>query len=343
MSDGTESAGSIQRVVPRALRLSDAAESVKQFARRFDADRHRLLSALRSTPALVQLARSLGAAKTYVIEWPPEALGALRAGKAVWEKAVDGSLPAVVRLKDNSEIVKHLRLREVSGSSTQGLNALNNLALQSAIASVVEQLEDLDAKLDSVLAGARADRLGYVIAGEQMYGQALAARDPENRHRALHSALQTLATGRGQLMASITSEARLLRPATGNARPFAKAPSEKLADSYRVLEEDARSAALATRSMILVHEELGEPDMAREALGQFAHGLAEPARRLRELAPHVPYSRTFDPQRTWAVLEDRVLPAARASASALEGAPKPLLTEFTPGEILAEPKDGSDG
>lgn len=319
--------------VPLTLSLRDRAESVVQFVRRFGIQRERLFQELRTMPTFVDLARSLGSSSRYVIEWPTEALAAQRAGTAVWQTAADGTLPVVIRLK-NGEIVKHLRLREVADAG-QGLSTLNNLAVQASLAQVVGKLEELDAKLDRVLAGARADRLGQVLAGEQLYAQALAARDPGTRRATLHSAHASLATGRGQLLSNVAEQARALKVPTGSALLFRKNPSRELEERIDAMQEDVKAVALATRSMALVTEELGETGMTAVALSQFASKLSEPVRCLRQLSRYVPFRGGIDPAGVWGVLDDHVLPKARMAAEAMVVPARPLLTEFEPNDLLA--------
>jgi hypothetical protein len=326
----------IARRIPAELPVTPSTEAVRQFDGRFQAARRQVLTALRAAPALAQLVQGLQAAKSYVIEWPPEALTALKDGSAAWQSAADGTLPAVVRLKDNNEIVKHLRLRESGQLTGQGLAALNNLAIQSTLAQVLRQIEELDTKLERVLEGARADRLGLILAGEHLYAQALVAKDADNRRSILHSALQSLGQGRGQLMASIAAEARLLQPPSGSAWPFMETPSQKLGRQLKVLGEDAKAVALATRSVILVHEELGEPGMAKVALDQFWKELAVPAQSLKELAAYAPYAPGDNPAQVWSALSDRLIPSSKVASGELSApaSHQPLLMEFNPGELL---------
>lgn len=323
--------------VPATLHLASVSEAARQFGMRFSVQRARLLAGLRSAPAVSQLIQELKSSATYVIEWSPAARAALRNATATWQTNADGTIPVVLRAKEGGAILEHLKLREIAANSSQCLSALNNLTMQLAIAEILTCLEELDEKLVRVIAGQRADRGGLVLGGEHLYRQALQARGEANRAQALHSALQCIAQGRAQLMQAICEEAAHLRPASGSAIPFKRSQTARLKDTFIQLESDAKLVALATKSMILINEELHEPDMARVALLQCAEGLLKPAPILRAFAQHVPYSKEFDPARMWSVLVERVSPAVQQSIRTLDPDEEPqmIACEFSANELLS--------
>ena len=127
---------------------------------------------------MVELVRSLDPKKLYSLEWPPGMLEAVQNGEATWKKYADGSLAVVLRDKDNKSFVKHLRLRE-SDVPFQSAAALSNMAVQAALADVVARLEEIDAKLERALVGARADRHGAAQGRRQVVAiGAIAERAP---------------------------------------------------------------------------------------------------------------------------------------------------------------------
>lgn len=308
--------------VPSALSPVGRDEGVRQLLARFRGVRGDLIAAFRSAPAVADLARSLDPKKMYEIEWPAGMLEAVQNGDTTWKKYADGSLAVVLRDKDGKSIVKHLRLRE-SDVPFQSAAAMSNLAIQAALADVVARLEEIDAKLERSLAGARADRHGIVDGGIHLYEQAVVLVHPADRRRLLLSAAQTLAEGRGQLLKFIEAEAAAIQPPTAlsgffKAVPFAETPTQKYVKRMTQLTEDAGKAIVATRAIVLVYEELGETESARVAVMQLADAGRGNAARLATLARSVPATVNLPmPEHAWQLLDQKVIPAADRSVGVL--------------------------
>jgi hypothetical protein len=331
------SSNSESLVVPRELVLpSERSEPIRQFAERFRLSRKSIVTVLQQVPAVIDVVRGLDPRQLYTIEWPPEAVAALKQGTGIWKRNASGSLDTAIRAKNGGAFVKHLRLKEMHEAGVD-LSALNNLAVQSALAEIIARLEELSSKVDAVLAGQRTDRQGLVDAGESTYLQALGCRHGDDRLHLLREAVVPLNTGRFQMLRSIESEALALAKPTGSAPLRGDTPTQRLAAAFGTIQQDMMTAMRATRSLVLVYEELRQPDAAKETVRHFAEILGKPAHTLRELAKYVPYSRSADHEEFWMKVDSKLVPAAHSSLRLLEA--QRVLSEFTPADILGGTSD----
>jgi hypothetical protein len=322
-------------VVPRELPLRAGSESVRQFLNRFKSSRRAVFRALRQLPAVVDAARQLDAKTLYIIEWPQDAIDALKGGHGVWKEAADQSFEAAIRAKDGGRFIKHLRLREAGGKGID-LTSLNNIAVQASLAEIIGRLEELGTKVDAVLLGQSSDRRAQVEAGEHIYLQALHCQQLANREHLLRQAVGPLTVGRSQLIQSIETQSSILRPPTGGAPLWGDTPTQKLQAAFGELRTDLQATMAATQTLTLIHEELREPEAAREALRQLTAGFLESAPRLRQLARYVPYSIKQDHEQTWLRVQEHIMPAAEATLHRMSPESRDDLTalEFVPADVL---------
>lgn len=322
-------------VLPRELMLPQCNEAVRQFLDRFQVSRSAILGALRKVPAFIEAARGLDPRTLYVVEWPKEAVASLQTGHGVWNRAADGTLEAAIRAKNGGGFVKHLRLREAPSAGIN-LAALNNLAVQSSLAEIIAQLEELATKMDSLLAGQRSDRHAQVDAGEHIYFQALQSHQKDNREHLLRQAILPITVGRSQLLRSIQAQSSVLKIPNGSAPLWGETPTQKLSEVFADLRIDLHATMVSTRTLVMIHEELGEPAAASEALRQLAVGLRESAPKLRQLAKYVPYSLTANHEQVWSRVQDQLVPTADTATRRLEMGrePQSLAFEFAPADFL---------
>lgn len=324
--------------IPDRLGIDERDAGARGMLARFQALRSQVLAGLRAVPALSQLVASHGPDVLLTIQWPAGALDALAKGDVTWKKYADGSLAVMLRGPKGKEIVKHLRLREVS-LPPETAAALHNLAVQSALAEIIGRLEDLDAKVERVLSGQRVDRHGRIDGGLHLYEQAMAAAPGSARHLQIANALALLNQGRSQLMAFIEDEANsITAPSAWESLTtlWGETPTTKHTKRMDALAEDAAKCVLATRAIVIIHEEQGDSGSARVAVEQLARVARECAPKLAHAARAVPRKAGGrDPEAIWRFLHRRILPSADAAVRLLGGGgSSPLSLDFSAAELL---------
>jgi hypothetical protein len=294
-----------------------ATEAERQFVERFESSRSLLVKWARSVPAIVQtareLAQTLNPRELFEIEWPPGVLDSLKSGVLEWKPSADGTFPVVVKQHEGKQIAKHLKLRK-SAQMGDVLRGVNNLAIQSALADIVGRLEEMGEKLDELLARARADQVGKIRAGHDLYQQALTIRDEDLRRSTLLNAVQSLLEGRNQLLEFVEDASTKLKPPSQfdsflKAVPFGRTPSKALEERYHRVTQEFQTAVLATRIVVLAYEELNEPETARFVLEQLAGRAKDIAPRCLAAARHLPYTPEEPPEAPWEFVEQRLIPA----------------------------------
>lgn len=325
----------VSRSIPAALPIKGSQDDTGSLVARFTAARSLVIEALRKCPALLDLVRRNGK-PVYSVELPKEAFAALSKGSMSWNPRPDGTLPAVLRNVDSKEIAHHVSLRQAN-LEPGVLQALNNLAVQTALCEIIGRLEELDEKVDLLLRQGRANRHGKVRGGFRLYEQALEMAPGAARTMALSNAAQSLEGGRSSLMENIEADLKDLRPpspfkAFRSAMTPGQTATEKLTARYALLCDDLAMVLLATRWLVLIHEELEQPGAARKVVHQLAASASEWAPLGRALSAAVPYSQDFDPEQVWRLAEQSLPPVLDGRL----GPAMAVVLQVTSAELLDE-------
>jgi hypothetical protein len=273
-----------------------------------------VIRTLKIVPAITDLARGGGKA-TYTVELPMEAVAGLAEGNLTWNMRPNGTLPAVVRQANSEAVAHHVSLRPAD-LQPELLSALNQLAVQTALATLVSRLEHLDEKVDQLLRESKSDRHGTARAGHRLYEQALEMTPGSERRMALVNAAQSLEEGRSTLLERIKAELTSLRPPS-TVKAFwsglwtGPTATEKLDEAYKQLCDDVAMALMATRWLALAYEELEQPGAALKAVEQAAAEVRTWMPLGREIARAVSYSDHLDPDAIWRLSEVSMLSVAR--------------------------------
>jgi hypothetical protein len=185
-----------------ALGLETHRRQHQAFERLFQERRQQFLRLLRRAPSVADGWHKLAADRTYEAVIPPEVWKQLQQGRAQWDRKQSGLLGAVIRDRETGKVICHINLREVC---PELLSSVNQLAAQQSLAEILERLESLERKIDTVLDGLQDDRIAIVESGADLYEQALAMNDRQTRRDYLLLAGQQLTEGRRLLRRSLES------------------------------------------------------------------------------------------------------------------------------------------
>jgi hypothetical protein len=305
----------------------------RQFLDRYRRLRTNLIHALRQTPAILEQLRELSRGTTYRIHWPPGLLQKVESGEAIWRQGADGFWPVVVKGADG-KIIKHLQVEAIPPDV---LATANQLALQSAIAEVIDRLEVIEADLEAILRGQHDDRIAKVKSGIELYHQAFAIEDELQRRMVLTQSIGLLNEGRNQLVESLKSEISFIDDIPESKQELLihsiftfRSPCEVVRNKAKSIQHALETILRASSFLVLAYGAINEPEAAKVSLAPLIEVIQETAQRGIKMSRFLPYQPEAPPEELW----QRALQAAE-SASAAER----LLTAAAAGsvDIVFEP------
>jgi hypothetical protein len=296
-------------------------------------ERRRLLAWLCQVPAVAEMLRTLPADQ-YRVVFPSGVRGALGASQA-------GGLTANLHDPVTGRIVGQARLENAGPEMSL---ALNQVAMQTALREIAHRLADMEAKLDAVLAGQQADRLGLVESGVHLFHMAAEATLIDNQRQMLTHALAQLSEGRGRLLAGLDTALQgvetlprtkwsIIRASVLGRNPVAEA--ERTRES---IERHLEPAARATCVMALACGHLGEPGMLRPVWEPVGAAVARLTRANENLRPWLPAARGALPDRLDTLIG--TLAKIRDTGPQLEAAPDALVELLFSAADLGEVVNG---
>ncbi|MCD6555046.1 MAG: hypothetical protein J7M16_13670 [Anaerolineae bacterium] len=299
--------------------------------------RQRVVHLLRQVPAVVEVMDKLVRDKTYRVVIPPEVLKQLKKGAAGWDHRTGGLLGVTIRDNETGKFVCQVSLKEIS---PELLSSINQLAIQHALAEIVQRLEVIDQKITDVLQGQRNDRLAIVKSGVDLYQQAIEATDLETRRQLLVSAIEQLNEGRQRLILTLETDAQFIN----------KIPHEPWRLMFQSIVQDIpqhverksidvqkafQAILIASHVLILAYQELGEQKALRISLQPLEETVREVGAKGAQIARWLPYNPSNPPEELWHRSLMQLADGIAYAGEQLKGTkPTPIEITFTPLEIV---------
>ena len=274
----------------------------------FGLRRDTVLCALRQLPSVLELREKMVEGKSYYAVIQPELLKRLKDGTAQWDRKKDGSLAPIIRdaaKGKKGQILGQVSLKEVN---PELLASVNQLAIQNALADIVNRLEIIDEKLNEVLQGQHDDRLAQIDSGIQLYEQACGHPDVFSRTVVLGNSIGQLSEGRASLLRELEGQL---------GRKLDASPLGKIASFLKPSRTSIAEAVHATYRVILrgsyvlaaCHDACNAPQAVATSLKPLETFISAHGEAAAELARWLPYDATTPPEELWsrglAALQDR--------------------------------------
>ncbi len=320
------------------LKLDTQKRQHRSFERLFEGRRGEVIRLLRQTPAVADAVGKFTTGRTYEAVIPPDAWKQLQYGTAKWDRREGGLLGAVIRDKETGQIICQVKLREVS---PELLSSVNQLGVQQALTEIIQRLDVIEKQLNAVQEGLQDTHFAIVESGADLYEQALAMRDLDNRRIALHLASQQLTEGRRRLRRSLENNLRfadeLPEHRWGIIR-WSLNPRNRAGIEQRVkpVQEGLRAILGASAMLVLVHDALGEPDVIQASLRPLREMLTAVGEQGAHFARWLPYNPTAPPEELWHRSMERFGGEIGAMCAAIGSVPdRGVQIEMTAGEFKA--------
>lgn len=178
-----------------------------QSANDFDIANNFVLNFLKQIPSFSEfIDKSNKNYKDFEVIFPKGVLKKLKSGEYILnKKSGTNEFLAFVKDKKTNNIIKQLRLKEISNSEKINnlLPSLQNMAVMNSLNQLSNQLEFIEKKLSDIHKEFNNDRIGKIQAGYIAYLDAIQMNNIDNKRQALFTAHKSLNEGRSQLIESV--------------------------------------------------------------------------------------------------------------------------------------------
>ena len=239
----------------------------------FDKTNKTVFDLLKQIPSFADFVEKSGKNYTnFEVVFPKGVLKKIKSGEYILNKKVGtDELLAFVKDKKTNNIVKQLRLKEITNSEKLNnlLPSLQNMAVINSLNQLSSQLEHIEKKLADIHKEFNNDRFGKIQAGYSAYLEAIQMTDKNKREIALLSAHKSLNEGRSQLIES--SKQRISNLEVGfwkslfkelKSWNYKKSQEENIKEFIKEVFYIQRSSQI----ILTIYQELSEPQSMIQSL-----------------------------------------------------------------------------
>ncbi|HFU4564289.1 hypothetical protein P4L07_24955 [Bacillus cereus] len=275
--------------------------SKKQLSQRYDINLNRIINGFKKVMSFNEAQRAIEKDGFYRVIIPKDISKRLEDGSAEWNFDKTGmQLPTIKDQKGS--FICQARLEEADPTN---FSNVNNIALQSTIAAVLEQLELLNEQVADVLQGQLTDRMGIIKGAVDTYKQALLVNDITVRNQLLTQAVSELNKGRRQLIESLESKTKFINklPQSSFKQFFYsiinKIDINKIETKFLETQLIFDNIIKSSNYIALVYEELGEVNALQESFPPLKECIKEYSSKMRKVAEFLPYNSNSESQDSW--------------------------------------------
>ncbi|MCA0453446.1 MAG: hypothetical protein LCI00_05685 [Chloroflexi bacterium] len=258
------------------LSLSSRAQNIEVAANRSSERKaEQITGLLRQVPSVLQaisdLKRISGATHYRLVVTSDELRKQIASAKSYFVPRTDGGLTTNIMTYGEQGIKGQARLVELPPDFTQALlPSMHQMALQSALTEITNQLKTIEKGVQRVLQGQRDDRAGLLDSGINLYLFAVSSEYPENRQLFLKDAIAQLSEARARLILSIRTEIntavlpdkpKLLTSVMSELKGTTLKDVEVVVHNLELL---LRDILLATQCLAIACCEMGEPNLVAQ-------------------------------------------------------------------------------
>jgi len=283
--------------------------SKKQLSQRYDINLNRIINGFKKVTSFNEAQRAIEKDGFYRVIIPNDISKRLEDGSAEWNFDKTGmQLPTIKDQKGS--FICQARLEETNPTN---FSNVNNIALQSTMAAVLEQLELLNKQVADVLQGQLTDRMGIIKGAVDTYKQALLVNDITVRNQLLTQAVSELNKGRRQLIESLESKTEFINKLPQSSfKQFCYSIINKI--DINEIETKFLETQLIFDNIIkssnyiaLIYEELGEVNALRESFPPLKECIMEYSDKMRKAVEFLPYNPNSESQDSWYKTPEKII------------------------------------
>lgn len=234
----------------------------------------------------------------------------------------DGSLIATLRDPESGRALKHLPIEEVK-MTPELSQAVANYALQSQMAQIGKEVEEVRQTIEEVRQGQENDRIASAYTCRNHFLCTMAIENPELRRSGLQQVILEAERSRNLLMMSQRTNVEFIRnePESSFLKLISGRDPEKIDARMNELRDGFRAMCATSLIEATAYQELGEPNAAKKSLLFLSDVLKKTyldsgiIERLDQIDP--------SPKNFWS----KTLPIIQKKVDALSGKPEVELIE----------------
>lgn len=283
--------------------------SKSQLDERFNINLDKIINGFRKVPSFIDAQKNMEKDGIYRVVIPKDITRQLEDGTARWNYDKAGKQLPVIKDQKGSFLCQ-ARLEE---TTPDNFSNLNNMALQSTMVAVLEQLEYLNEQVSDVLEGQLTDRIGTIKGAEETYKQALLAKDQIIRKQLLSQAISELNKGRSQSIESLETKTKFIQDLPrSNFKQilyslFQKVDINKIQKQFLETQRIFDNIISSSSYIALAYEELGEIYSLQESLLPLKKCIKDYSGKLEMVAEFLPYNSKFENENSWFKYPEKTL------------------------------------
>lgn len=244
-----------------------------QSANDFDIANNFILNFLKQIPSFSEfIDKSNKNYKDFEVIFPKGVLKKLKSGEYILnKKSGTNEFLAFVKDKKTNNIIKQLRLKEISNSEKINnlLPSLQNMAVMNSLNQLSNQLEFIEKKLSDIHKEFNNDRIGKIQAGYIAYLDAIQMNNIDNKRQALFTAHKSLNEGRSQLIESVKQRINNIEVGFWKSL-FLELKSwnykKSQEDNIKEFVKEVFYIQRSSQIILLIYQELNEPESIIQSL-----------------------------------------------------------------------------
>ncbi|MEK4535452.1 hypothetical protein NST21_08860 [Peribacillus sp. FSL K6-1552] len=319
--------------------------SKSQLDERINVNLGKIINGFRNLPSFLEAKENINKDSIYKVIIPKNISRKLEDGSAQWNYDKAGKQLPVIK-DQNGSFICQARLEETDPAN---FSAVNNIALQSTMAAVLEQLEYLNEQVADVIEGQFTDRIGTIKGAEETYKQALLAKDLNIRKQLLTQAISELNKGRSQLIESLETKTKFIQDLPKSNFKlilyslFQKIDTNKIQKQFLETQRIFDNIISSSSYIALAYEELGEISSLQESLLPLKKCIIDYSEKLELVAEFLPYNPKFENEKSWFKYPEKTLEKIDTSFSQLTSNKTDYIEIELTGELLLSKGEKGDG
>jgi|GEM_PF-4224957 len=248
-------------IIPKSAgKIVDLTKFVKE---EYSRNRMQIINYIRRIPSVVNSLNQIKAGELYKAVVPPKYISKIKDQSVNLKQMENGLFCPTLANAGSGKFICHVQLEQVNPKIFE---LSSQLALQSAIADLTSQLEEINVKIDKILMGQQNDRLALVDSCEQQFLEAVNVDDEVFRKFLMANVIKTGNDARAQLMKTFKDDIKYIQELPSKDEKFKiqylnltdKNFNKEISSRMNSLYETYRAIGRSSMVLMFVYQGLGQ-------------------------------------------------------------------------------------
>lgn len=220
---------------------------------------------IKKIPAFINYLSSLKPQQLFDLGMSGTAESLYKSGKLILKMRKDGNGFLPILCDKSGKFFEQVNIKP-NQMKPQLAEALNSMAVQQQLSEILDSLEEMNLKIESITQGQRNDRIGLYYSARQQYIEALNIKDSILKQQALMNVIKTANDARFLLMETMKTDIKFIMSKNSNLFNDSKASSKEIEDKLMNIRESFKLINDATGICALSYTELDENEALKSSL-----------------------------------------------------------------------------